>query len=94
MEGYGLPVLEAMACGTPVACAEAPGLTEAAGDCALFFNPNDPDTVADALQKILADSDLRANLRTRGLARAQSQTWQKVAEATLAVYIDAITHSP
>lgn len=94
MEGYGLPVLEAMACGTPVACAEAPGLTEAAGDCALFFNPKDPDTMVDALQQILADSDLRANLRARGLARAQTQTWRKVAESTLAVYADAITHSP
>lgn len=94
MEGYGLPVLEAMACGTPVACAEAPGLTEAAGEAALVFDPQDIDSIADALTKISTDAPLRASLRTRGLARAQAQTWQKVAEATLTVYADAITHHP
>lgn len=94
MEGYGLPVLEAMACGTPVACAEAPGLTEAAGGAALFFNPQDGDSIAATLEKILADSTLRADLRARGLARAQSQTWQQVAEATVAVYTEATTPSP
>lgn len=93
MEGYGLPVLEAMACGAPVACAQSPGLAEAAGDSALLFNPKDSDSIADALKKILADSALRANLRVRGLARAQTQTWPKVAEATLAVYTDAITNN-
>lgn len=94
MEGYGLPVLEAMACGTPVACAEAPGLTEAAGQAALVFNPHDSDSIAEALNKILGDATLRANLRVRGLARAQTQTWHTVAESTLAVYADAITRRP
>ncbi len=92
MEGYGLPVLEAMACGTPVACAESPGLTEAAGDCALFFNPKDLDSIADALKKILADSTLRADLRARGLARAQTQTWARVAQATLQVYTETLAN--
>jgi alpha-1,3-rhamnosyl/mannosyltransferase len=93
LEGYGLPVLEAMACGAPVACAEAPGLAEAAGDAALFFNPQNLDSIAEALKKISTDSTLRANVRARGLARAQTQTWAHVAEATLKVYADAITNN-
>jgi len=85
-EGFGLPVVEAMACGTPVACSEAPGLVEAAGGAALLFDPFRPDTITHALSNALTDSMLRDDLCARGLRRVQSLTWAHTAEATLKVY--------
>jgi alpha-1,3-rhamnosyl/mannosyltransferase len=90
MEGFGLPVVEAMACGAPVACSDAPGLAEAAGGAALLFDPRRPESMAHALSTLLADSALRADLRARGLRRVQSLTWARTAEATMQVYAEAI----
>jgi alpha-1,3-rhamnosyl/mannosyltransferase len=90
MEGFGLPVVEAMACGTPVACSEAPGLVEAAGEAALLFDPRRPEAITHALATALADSALREALRARGLRRTQALTWARAAEATLQVYADAV----
>jgi alpha-1,3-rhamnosyl/mannosyltransferase len=90
MEGYGLPVVEAMACGAPVACSEAPGLVEAAGGAALLFDPLRPDTITHALSNALTDSTLRDDLCARGLRRVQSLTWAHTAEATLKVYSQAL----
>ena len=90
MEGFGLPVVEAMACGTPVTCSEAPGLVEAAGGAAILFDPRQPDAITQALSRVLADSMLRADLRARGLRRVQTLTWSRAAEATLTVYKEAL----
>lgn len=85
-ESFGLPVLEAMACGTPVACSSAAALPEVAGGAARLFDPNDPGAIARALDDIALDAALRESLRARGLARAAAFTWDRAAEATLATY--------
>ncbi len=85
-EGFGLPVLEAMACGTPVACSNVSSLPEVAGDAALLFDPDDPAAMTQALHRLLEDASLRADLQTRGLAQAARFTWEQTAAATLRVY--------
>ncbi len=85
-EGFGLPVLEAMACATPVVCSNASSLPEAAGDAALLFDPDDTAAITAALAQGLGDSELRAELAERGLAQAARFTWAGNASATLGVY--------
>jgi len=85
-EGFGLPVLEAMACGAPVACGNTSSLPEIAGDAGLLFDPQDVEAIAATLQRAIADPELRSSLRQRGLERAAQFTWQRVAEQTLDVY--------
>jgi alpha-1,3-rhamnosyl/mannosyltransferase len=85
-EGFGLPPLEAMACGTPVACSNAASLSEVVGDAALSFDPLDERAITAALARGLDDAELRADLRQRGLQRARQFTWNRVAEQTLQVY--------
>ena len=85
-EGFGLPVLEAMACGVPVVCSQASSLPEVAGDAALLVDPRDDAALAEALARILDDPQLAAWLRQRGLARAATFSWARTAEATRAVY--------
>jgi alpha-1,3-rhamnosyl/mannosyltransferase len=84
-EGFGLPPLEAMAGGTPVACSEIPSLREAVGEAALRFDPSSPDSIASALQRILEDEKLRERLRAAGLRRAAELTWDLAAQKTLDV---------
>ena len=88
-EGFGLPVLEAMACGTPVVCSNTSSLPEVAGDAALLVEPYDVRELKDALARLLADASLRGGLVDRGLRRVTQFTWQKTAEQTLAVYRQA-----
>lgn len=94
-EGFGLPVLEAMACGTPVACSNTSSLPEIAGEGnALFFDPHSDDDMAQALKKIWEEAPLRAALRTRGLERVKTFSWKRMSEATLALYTGVLRTYP
>jgi glycosyltransferase involved in cell wall biosynthesis len=85
-EGFGLPPLEAMACGVPVVCSNVASLPEVVGDAALAVDPHDVQALAEAIERVLADPALAAELRQRGLERARQFTWERTAQATLAVY--------
>jgi glycosyltransferase involved in cell wall biosynthesis len=85
-EGFGLPVLEAMARGVPVACADASSLPEVAGDAALLFDPRSPEQIAHAVERLLSDEPLRERLRGLGFRRAERFTWERAARLTLASY--------
>jgi glycosyltransferase involved in cell wall biosynthesis len=90
LEGFGMPLLEAMRRGVPVACSNVSALPEVAGDAALLFDPRDDASVAGALQRVLGDGALRERLVAAGLARAAEFTWARAAEATLASYERAL----
>ncbi len=85
-EGFGLTVVEAMACGTPVACARVPALVEISRDAALHFDPTSPADMAAAIRRGLDEEALRPNLVSRGLARAGELSWTKTARLTLDAY--------
>ncbi len=89
-EGFGLPALEAMACGTPVACSNTASLPEVAGDAALYFDPGDEGSIIEALRPLLSDADLRRDLVDRGLQQAARFSWERAAAETQAVYRDVI----
>ena len=88
-EGFGLPPLEAMACGTPVVASGAGSLGEVLGDAALLVRPGEAGSLADGIARLLDDGALRAALRERGLARAATFTWERTARETLAAYREA-----
>jgi glycosyltransferase involved in cell wall biosynthesis len=85
-EGFGLPALEAMACGTPVVASNTTGLAEAVGDAGLTIDPLSADELAQALAQVLSDDALRDRLTTAGRARAAEFTWARTARATADVY--------
>jgi glycosyltransferase involved in cell wall biosynthesis len=85
-EGFGLPPLEAMGCGTPVVSSDAFSLPEVGGDAAHYFDPHRPQTMVEALRPVLADPALRAEMRRQGLAQASRFSWQRAAEETWALY--------
>jgi len=85
-EGFGFPVLEAMACGTPVICSNVSSLPEVAGTAALQVDPRDTDALAAAMDRVLGDEALAEELRQRGLQQAARFTWAQTAQQTLAVY--------
>jgi glycosyltransferase involved in cell wall biosynthesis len=89
-EGFGLPVLEAMARGVPVVCSSASSLPEVAGDAALMFDPNDESEIAGALRRILSDAGLRERLRTLGRDQAERFSWERSARLTLESYARAL----
>jgi glycosyltransferase involved in cell wall biosynthesis len=86
MEGFGLPPLEAMACGAPVVCSHAASLPEVVGDAAILVDPTDLAQIVDAMRLVLTQPALAAELRARGLARAARFTWERTARETIAVY--------
>ncbi|MDQ3167027.1 MAG: glycosyltransferase family 4 protein [Chloroflexota bacterium] len=92
-EGFGLPVLEAMACGTPVITSAVSALPETAGEAALLVPPGDAGALADALGRLLDDPVLAVDLSGRGLARAALFPWSRTAEATVAAYRAALGDS-
>ncbi len=84
-EGFGFPVLEAMACGTPVITSNLSALPEVAGDAAILVNPYQVEEIAAAMHTVMNDGMARSHLRTAGLARARHFRWEKTAEKTAAV---------
>jgi len=92
-EGFGLPPLEAMACGAPVICSNAASLPEVTGDAAILIDPASADELAVALRNLLDDAELRARFRVAGLARAASFSWERTARETLDVYHEAIANA-
>lgn len=85
-EGFGLPILEAMACGTPVICSNTSSTPEVAGDAALLVNPDSTAEIVAAMQRISTDHDLRRGLIEKGFRRAEQFSWEKTARQTLDIY--------
>ncbi|NOZ27369.1 MAG: glycosyltransferase family 4 protein [Chloroflexi bacterium] len=93
-EGFGLPPLEAMACGTPVITSNTSSLPEVVGDAALKVDPHDVEAIAEALARLLEDADLRRQLREAGLERARLFSWERTARETIAAYHLALGKTP
>jgi glycosyltransferase involved in cell wall biosynthesis len=93
-EGFGLPVLEAMTRGVPVACSNCGALTEVADDAALTFDPEQPGAIAAAVERLLADPEERRRLSRAGQANAARFSWAETAKKTLATYESALSYSP
>ena len=93
-EGFGLPPLEAMACGTPTIVSNVSSLPEVVGDAALLVNPRDEEEIAVAMHRLLTDNALHAELREKGLQRARTFSWEKAAQRTLAVYRQVVAARP
>lgn len=89
-EGFGLPPLEAMACGKPVVVADTSSLPEVVGDAGLCIDAHQPEEWAAALRRLCQDADLRCNLSSRGLERARQFSWTKMARQTVQVYRDVL----
>lgn len=92
-EGFGLPILEAMACGTPVVTSSASSLAEVAGDAGILVDPTCADDMASAMAAVLSNPDLANRLSERGLHRARSFSWEQTAGETLAAYQDILAAS-
>jgi glycosyltransferase involved in cell wall biosynthesis len=85
-EGFGLPALEAMSCGTPVVVSDRASLPEVVGEAGLLIDPEDSEELAHSLARVLAEQPLREGMRERGLAQAARFTWERTAQETLTVY--------
>ncbi len=93
-EGFGLPVLEAMASGLPVVCSNIPPLAEIVGDAAVVVDPLDMGALSQAMELVLTDEALRAQLRIKAKERARRFSWRRTAQESLAVYQESIDHLP
>ena len=85
-EGFGIPLLEAMACGTPVVSSDRTSLAEVVGDAGVLVDPTDPAALADAIAGVLGSPERAADLRRRGIDRAGRFTWGRCVEQTVAAY--------
>jgi glycosyltransferase involved in cell wall biosynthesis len=85
-EGFGFPVLEAMATGTPVVCSDTSSLPEVAGDAAILFAPHDQYALASAMENLIQNPSLAGELRRKGFEQARRFTWERTAEQTIAIY--------
>jgi glycosyltransferase involved in cell wall biosynthesis len=92
-EGFGLPIIEAMACRTPVVTSNVSSLPEVAGDAAVIVDPTDTDAIAAALIRVVTNTVLRAQMISRGIKRATDFDWQQSARQTIAVYKAVFTRS-
>jgi glycosyltransferase involved in cell wall biosynthesis len=90
MEGFGFPIVEAFASGTPVVATRAGSIEEVAGGAALLISPGDVEELAEALGRLIASNTLRSSLRAAGLRRASAFSWEQVARMTLEVYREAV----
>ncbi len=90
-EGFGLPVIEAMQCGCPVLTSNTTSLPEVGGDAVLYASPYDEEEMSHQMERLAIDETLRADLRQRGVDRAQGFSWQRTVDATAAVYHNVIT---
>jgi len=93
-EGFGLPLLEAMASGTPVIASRAASIPEVVGDAGVLVNPDDVAAWAEAIVKVVNDEYLREQLQRRGLSRASTFTWEQTARLTVAVYRHVLSTNP
>ena len=89
-EGFGLPVLEAMACGCPVVCANRASLPEVAGDAALYCAPDDPECFGSSINKFYSDDVLYEQLQKKSIAQSEKFSWAKTAEKTIKVFSDIV----
>jgi glycosyltransferase involved in cell wall biosynthesis len=93
-EGFGLTVLEAMACGTAVLCSTAGSLPEVAGDAGILFAPHDREALARSILMVIGDQDLRRHMQQKGLVRAEAFSWERAGSTVLASCQKASKGSP
>ena len=89
-EGFGIPLLEAMECGTPILCSNTSSFPEVAGDSAIYFDPNSIDSISNSILKLLQDQGLRQILLNNALTQKLKFSWEKTIKKTLSVYKELI----
>ena len=90
VESFGMPVIESMACGTPVLTSTVSALPEVAGECALLVNPEDTEDIAEGIRILINDHKLRESFRFMGLSRSKMFLWSKVASAYISIMQNSI----